>query len=421
MMPTVSLRIIVAEDERWLGGAIYIENVVAALSVLPEADRPRVLLEVHSHPNSELVRRLSSYPTVAIVPPEPNVFARIADYVPRLAERVPIPRPIKAVLVRGNLWLANRMPVDDIVFPVWGYQPRLRRPLYWIPDFQHHYLPHLFSQKELDSRNKTFVGMARAKGFMILSSHAAAADFRRFYPDARITTRVWSFCSNITGMTCPDVAEVRARYGVPEKFLYVPNQFWVHKDHITLFRALKLLKAKGLAPSVVCTGFQSDYRQPNHFSDLQNFLVEAGLSEQVHFLGVVPRTDQYAIFRAAAAIVQPSLFEGWSTVIEDTKAIGRPLIASDIPVHKEQVGESGLFFPRSSVEDLAEILAGLWPTLRPGPDPAAEASARAATDARRIAGARQFAAILAEVAAFGGRPALLAKAAQPARLAAQQD
>jgi len=58
----------------------------------------------------------------------------------------------------------------------------------------------------------------------------------------------------------------------------------------------------------------------------------------------------------AVAIIQPSLFEGWSTVVEDSKALNKFIIASDIPVHREQNnGNMEFFSPNNSVQ-LAEII-----------------------------------------------------------------
>ena len=57
------------------------------------------------------------------------------------------------------------------------------------------------------------------------------------------------------------------------------------------------------------------------------------------------------------AVVQPSLFEGWSTIIEDCKALNHFVIASDLAVNQEQTKENCIFFDRYSAEALAQHLA----------------------------------------------------------------
>jgi hypothetical protein len=61
-------------------------------------------------------------------------------------------------------------------------------------------------------------------------------------------------------------------------------------------------------------------------------------------LGLIDRRKQLKLMQHSKAVIQPSLFEGWSTVIEDAKALSKTVIASDIPVHKEQLNDHGFYF-----------------------------------------------------------------------------
>ena len=54
--------------------------------------------------------------------------------------------------------------------------------------------------------------------------------------------------------------------------------------------------------------------------------------------------------RKAMAVIQPSLFEGWSTVVEDARALGKPMILSDFPVQIEQDPPSSDYFERNNPE-----------------------------------------------------------------------
>ena len=78
------------------------------------------------------------------------------------------------------------------------------------------------------------------------------------------------------------------------------------------------------------------------------------LHKETKVLGFISREDQLALMHAAVAVVQPSLFEGWSTVIEDVKSMSVPLVASAISVHQEQLVDyrAKLFF---APEDAAEL------------------------------------------------------------------
>ena len=381
------LGLLVAEDLRWIGGSIYLRNLIRILASLPSSERPEVVLLGGASAQSALVRDLASFEFVKGVNPANEltaglglVGARMERWLWYAASRLPWPARSRGI---------------DLEFPVAKVERRPWPALYWIPDFQHAAMPQLFSPEERGWRDATYARIAEQHAVLLLSSQAALADFRRLHPGAKVRARVWSFCSSL-GDSEGRGANPRDTYGLPEKFLYIPNQFWVHKDHATSFRALGLLRAKGIAPTVVCTGLQEDYRHPEHFRQLMDDAYTSGVAGQIRCLGLVPREDQLEIFRHAAAVVQPSLFEGWSTVVEDTKSLGRPLIVSDIAPHREQTGADAYFFRAGSPEDLARVLELVWPRLVPGPDPAAERAALEATACRRPGLARAFMDIVEE-------------------------
>jgi glycosyltransferase involved in cell wall biosynthesis len=379
--------LMVAEDIRWIGGSIYLRNLVHIFASLPPRERPEIVLLGGVTAQSALVRHLSSF-----------------DFVRGIGRT----NEAAAKLGRAGAWMerllryaTRRLPRSgksraiDLEFPVFEVGERAWPSLYWIPDFQHAAMPQLFSGEELRWRDATYSRIAQQHGVLLLSSQAALSDFRHLFPDAVVSPRVWSFCSSL-GAAEQGGANPCAKYGLPEKFLYVPNQFWVHKDHATVFRGLGLLRAKGIAPTVVCTGLQEDYRHPGHFRALMDEAGTSGVAVQIRSLGLVPREDQLEIFRHAAAVVQPSLFEGWSTVVEDTKSLGRPLIVSDIPPHLEQAAGAAHFFRAGSPEDLAQVLEAVWPRLVPGPDPSAERAGLDETARRRPGLARAFLGIVEE-------------------------
>jgi glycosyltransferase involved in cell wall biosynthesis len=116
----------------------------------------------------------------------------------------------------------------------------------------------------------------------------------------------------------------------------------------------------------------------------------AGLGAQVILLGRVARRLQIEIIRRSLAVVQPSLFEGWSTVVEDARVLGKTVLLSDLAVHREQNPPGSRFFPKADAEALAGVLAEAWNSMVPGPDQERERDARAAAEARIAEVGRDF-------------------------------
>lgn len=376
----------VMSGKDWTGGAQYIRNLISCLATLPEPEQPVVRLFGVGIEDA-LERELKALP---LVDPSP-----IID--PSVMSRHSFIRVLQRALKRGSALIRGHAPSPqraiDITYGLGGLPgvPQIR----WIPDLQHVYLPHFFFAEELQKRTDYMSALANSKGLVVFSSKAARDDFLRLHPHPVATTAIWSFCTTITerdeGGRNPHEA-----YGLPVKYAYLPNQFWAHKNHITVFKALAQLQNRGVTVPLVCTGLERDYRNPTHFTELMHYLSENGLDGTVRCLGLVPRNDQMEIFRHAAVVIQPSLFEGWSTVVEDTKSIGRPIIASDLPVHKEQLEayDRAWFFHPTDAEQLMLLLEQLWPKLDPGPEPERERMAADRTRARSLEAAREFMAMV---------------------------
>lgn len=156
---------------------------------------------------------------------------------------------------------------------------------------------------------------------------------------------------------------------MPRKYLIFPSQFWVHKNHLCLFDAIATVKQRGHTNiSLVCTGYPHDNRNPSYSQDLASYIECHGLQESIHILGFLPRYDQIQLIRGSAAVVQPSLFEGYSAIIDEAQSLGKEIFVSDIPMHREMQVEKTIFFDPYYPGDLAEKLESGWPNLNPGPD-----------------------------------------------------
>lgn len=383
----------VIDGAQWMGGAIYVRNLIYCLAALPPERRPRVRLVGDVDPASAYVRDLARQPFVE-APGRPigraeRIRARLARWLP------------------GSVGQPSHLAGIDIVFPSFGQPPPGATAVHWIPDFQHVALPHFFTEEERARRDASIRTVAESSGTLVLSSQAAAADFRAFAPEAKVQVAVWCFCTVLTDNE-EGGADPSHAYGLPERFIYLPNQFWAHKNHAVAFEALALLAARGLRPMLVCTGQEEDRRNPQHMPMLRALLSERGLDAQVRFLGLVPRADQVAIFRRASFVLQPSLFEGWSTVVEDAKALGRPMVLSDLPVHREQVEEGGpdfqaILFDPSDPTALADALAAAWERFQPGEAAGYAVHARSAAERRRVVAAERIVDILTRARAAGRR------------------
>ena len=283
------------------------------------------------------------------------------------------------------------MDLSDIV-PQWPV-PAIPGPLFWIPDLQHRFWPSFFDTSEIAGRDRDMSALAlrlcRSSSVAALPSSISNTIFRNSSVEA-----TYGISQVQPDMAGAQVSECNPALQLPARFYYTPNQFWQHKDHVTLFRALRRILDSGSNVTFVCTGSDLGANADSYSLELLELIQSLSLGSNLRLLGILPRADQIEVMRHCCAVIQPSLFEGWSTVIEDARAIGRPIIASDIPVHREQLGDQACFFTPGSAESLADAVIALEPKLKPGPSPEDEAAALVDLKSRMQKSARDFLEIL---------------------------
>ena len=82
---------------------------------------------------------------------------------------------------------------------------------------------------------------------------------------------------------------------------------------------------------------RGDRRDPAYFRRFEAELQAQGLQGSYRVLGVIARQDMLVLLAHCMVLLNPSRFEGWSTTVEEAKALGKPLLVSDIAVHREQL------------------------------------------------------------------------------------
>lgn len=366
-------------DPTWSGGVLYIQNLVKAIASLPIAERQNIKLSLAiEKSNQKLAEPIRNqidhvYADGFLETNYLKACKVLAAYAPFMPSKFLNPRSC------------------DFIYP---HCARAKAPYKWggwIPDFQHYHLPHLFSPQEIARRNADAKKLADAAPVIVLSSQMAQIDFCNAYPYACDRSTVINFSSSFNSEWFElDPLIVQAKYNLPNHFFLVSNQFWQHKDHTIIIEALNILKQRKIYPIVVFTGGLIDDRNPQYFSKLQSLIGELQLVNQMKILGLIPRIDQIQLMRRCIAVIQPSLFEGWSTVIEDARTLGKPILVSDFPVHLEQNPPNAHFFERRNAEGLAELMSKSISSLEPGPHIAAENLARQENLARVITYGRKF-------------------------------
>lgn len=259
--------------------------------------------------------------------------------------------------------LFNENRIDVVIEAAQFFGWRLRQPVIaWMADFQHRLMRHLFSQRAYWRRELGFRAEILAGRSIILSSEDARSHCEHFYPSTRGRTCVLRFA--VAARPRIESAErlrITNTYGLPAHFYFLPNQFWRHKNHECVIRAIGRLKRLGCNVVVAASGNPLDRGDPGHWQRLERLIVDLEVTESFRLLGMIPTDHLYALLQSCTAMINPSMSEGWSTTVEEAKSAGTPMILSDLAVHREQAGGLATFFDPKRYEQLADVLENYTP------------------------------------------------------------
>jgi glycosyltransferase involved in cell wall biosynthesis len=348
------LGLIFCNSENWIGGTYYILNLVRALNTLEDHEKLEILVITPKVEDFNLLVRETTYPYL--------IWYDYRLYRYSLIERV-INKAGKIILRRQLIQKKIKAKLDALFPSSWNemfYSTISEdKKLYWIPDFQEAHYPDFFSEMEIQSRKSFQFNIASNKTRIILSSNDAKADFNQLYPNALSKTYVVPFAVTHPEYADIPISDLKEKYLLPEKYFISPNQFWKHKNHRVIIGAVENLIKEGIYTTVVFTGKEYDYRVPGFTEELKKVIFEKSLENVVRFLGFIDRREQLQLMNHSIAVIQPSLFEGWSTVVEDAKAMNKFVLASDIKVHREQLLANADFFDPHDSQLLASLMRQL--------------------------------------------------------------
>ena len=331
MTPTSLAICVDGLGEHWLGGVNYFRNLLLVFDAAADPD-----LRLHL---------LTDNPAfLADLQLSPRVQVHRVGMLKRKSMSWVLRKALHVLTGRDVLLLSRlrRLDVRAVVFSyVAGARSAGMQCVPWIPDFQFKHLPGLFPAATVAAEEERAHRFVRVADGLVLSSQSACEDAVKFFGADRQRLHVVRFAPKVdfAPLLCTTRRdEVLARYGIDRPYVFLPNQYWKHKNHQLVADALRLLRqAQRDRPLVISTGKTADLRDERYFGDFETTLRVGQLDDSYRILGVIPREDMLVLLAHCMAVLNPSRFEGWSTTVEEAKALGKRLLVSDIPVHREQV------------------------------------------------------------------------------------
>lgn len=217
-------------------------------------------------------------------------------------------------------------------------------------DNQERFYPDLFEDQQIRRRRLLQRGAAFCGDIVIAISKFAADCLQVGYGLRPEKIRV-----------CPHFAHPLSKAKKPEPplppaFLFYPANRWRHKNHERLVEAVALLRRNyRLDVPVVCSGARL-----RGGVDLERLARQFGVPDLIHDLGFIEESQVAWLYKNAAALVFPSLYEGFGYPLLEAMSVGCPVVAAKAGALPEVADAAAMYFSPANAEEMAAVIRNVW-------------------------------------------------------------
>lgn len=225
-----------------------------------------------------------------------------------------------------------------------------------VPDLQHQYFPEFFHPTERMKRDQTIIDAKKSGARIITISHFCKQTLIEKYGlhDSQLEVVYGDAPKEFHDqLRKQKLNRIRKKYNLPDVFGLYPANFWPHKNHPNLLKALNLLKqTAGPKISLVFTGYEQE--NFSYVKTIKKMVQELDLEDQVSFLGYLPKKEMPFLYHDADFLVYPSLFEGFGIPLVEAMRTDTPIAAANAGSIPEIVQSAALLFDPFDPNDIAE-------------------------------------------------------------------
>lgn len=148
-----------------------------------------------------------------------------------------------------------------------------------------------------------------------------------------------------------DSIDIKRKYGLKNDFIFYPAQFWSHKNHIYIVKALKILNAEGIHIDAVFSGGDQ-----GNMSSVKRFVEQQNLTNSIKFPGFIPCEELFSFYNQTRALVMPTFFGPTNIPPLEAFKTGTPVINSDFPEMREFLQDAALYCDLYDPASLAKCI-----------------------------------------------------------------
>lgn len=253
--------------------------------------------------------------------------------------------------------LINNSDSDLIIFPnqdAQSYQVR-KKSLVSIHDLMHRYEPYFeeYGNGVYKIRERHYKNICKYSAGVLVDSEIGKQQVIESYNKNPDEVFVLKFVPPYYLLEAKEV-DVCTKFDLPDDFVFYPAQFWQHKNHENLVKAIKILKDRGKIINLVLVGSRKNY-----YKKIIDLIKNYELQTQILVLGYVTNDEIYSLYKKAKALVFVSLIGPTNIPPVEAMLVGCPVICSNKYAMPEQVADAALLVDPMNPEDIAEKIETL--------------------------------------------------------------
>ncbi len=150
--------------------------------------------------------------------------------------------------------------------------------------------------------------------------------------------------------------KILEKYTIKDPYIFYPAQFWSHKNHASILYAIKEIKERfNTKIDAVFSG--SDKGNLAYILKLSK---ELEISKNIKYLGFIDESELPVLYKNAISLVMPTYFGPTNIPPIEALTLSVPIIYSDIPGAKEQLGKAAIYINLEKNEELSNAIFLLY-------------------------------------------------------------
>ena len=215
--------------------------------------------------------------------------------------------------------------------------------------------PELTSERIFESRELMYTkSLKKAFKVIVDSDYSKQYSINKYNLDEK-RVEVLKFLPNIRVADDEGSIDIKKIYNIKNDYIFYPAQFWAHKNHMYILKAIKILKEKkNIDLDVVFSG--------SNRGNLEYILKKAkelGVDDLIHYAGFVPNNQIPSLYKQSLSLVMPTYLGPTNIPPLEAFFYNTSVCYSDKPSFREQVGDAVFYMdlkdPHSLVENIITI------------------------------------------------------------------